>query len=50
MNKTFTIEELRDLLQVVEDDLPGFSWFFRTGWNAAINTIISRIEDKEEET
>lgn len=49
-NINLTIEQLRDLLLVVEDDLPGFSWFFRTGWNAAIGTVISRIEEKEEET
>lgn len=49
MNKTLSIEELRALLTEVEDDCPQFSWFFRTGWNAAINTVISRIEEKEEE-
>ena len=49
MNKTLIIEELRVLLTEVEDECPQFSWFFRTGWNAAINTAISRIEEMEEE-
>lgn len=48
-NITFIIEELRAMLTEVKDDLPGFSWFFRSGWNAAINTVISRIEEKEGE-